>query len=74
MGLISGLIIAELLPLNSQNGTESVIMDKPLFALLGGFSADVIYHILRRLVLQIRNMFGRDEKTEQQEAKQSSAK
>lgn len=61
MGVISGLIIAELLPLDSQSGIPDVVMDKPLVALLGGFSSDVIYQILRHLVLQVKKIFGKDE-------------
>ncbi len=61
MGVISGLIIAELLPLDSQSGVPDVVMDKPLVALLGGFSSDVIYQILRHLVLQVKKIFGKDE-------------
>jgi hypothetical protein len=61
MGLMSGLIISELLPLNALNLQDaSGIQDfeKPLAALLGGFASDMLYRILNRLVEQVNQLFG----------------
>lgn len=61
MGLMSGLIISELLPLNTldlQKATGIEDFDKPLAALLGGFAADMLYRILSRMVELVNQLFG----------------
>jgi len=48
LGLIAGLVLAELVPLSNaslQNYAKPILL-----ALLGGFSATVVYHILERLL------------------------
>ncbi|KAF7785735.1 hypothetical protein PRUB_a0108 [Pseudoalteromonas rubra] len=60
MGLIAGLIISELLPLNSISGEQVSGLeqfDKPVAALLGGFSADLIYRILNRFIELANQLF-----------------
>ena len=47
LGMMAGLILAMLIPLNN---AESVGLTPILLALLGGFSADVLYRILTRLI------------------------
>jgi hypothetical protein len=52
LGLVSGLMLAELLP---QKGGE--LLERPLLALLGGFSASVVHRVLQRLVEVIEGVF-----------------
>jgi hypothetical protein len=44
LGLVSGLVLAQLVPFDERS------FGRPLLALLGGFSVDVVYQILKRLV------------------------
>ncbi|HEV2891637.1 MAG TPA: hypothetical protein VGX28_14785 [Frankiaceae bacterium] len=46
LGLVAGLVLAQLAPFDSDGRT----FGRPLLALLGGFSVDVVYQMLRRLV------------------------
>jgi hypothetical protein len=46
LGLVSGLVLAQLAPVNGQ----AKEFGRPLLALLGGFSVDVVYRTLKRLV------------------------
>jgi len=50
LGLIAGLILATLIFPNGVEGGGSLPLTPALIALLGGFSADVLYRILARLV------------------------
>ena len=50
MGLMSGIVIAELIPIDAAFG-------KPLVALLGGFAGDLVYNILREIVRRIEAPF-----------------
>jgi hypothetical protein len=52
LGLVSGLMLAELLP---QRGGE--LLERPLLALLGGFSASVVHRVLQRLVEVLEGVF-----------------
>jgi hypothetical protein len=54
LGLISGLMLAELIP--QPQGGETTLA-RPLLALLGGFSAAVVYRILARLVDALGSVF-----------------
>jgi len=61
MGVMSGLMLSELLPLdNLATDSASSIddLDKPLIAMLGGFSSDLLYKILSRLLELVEQMFG----------------
>ncbi len=62
LGLISGLILAELIPLGTENSAAS--FSKPLLALIGGFSADVVFRILNRLVSAVESLIKGDPKDE----------
>lgn len=53
LGLMAGLILTELVPLDPAPGTEPARIGKPLVALLGGFSAILVYRILQRLVTTV---------------------
>lgn len=64
MGLMSGLILCELVSFEPiSNGAEQslVDLDKPLIALLGGFSSDLLYHIFARILQEIQRLFGKPE-------------
>ena len=61
MGLMSGLMICELLPMNdlvAQSDQDMKELDKPLAALLGGFCSDLIHRILSRFVKLVDQLFG----------------
>jgi hypothetical protein len=54
LGLISGLILACLVPVETSSSTFQ--LSKPLLALLGGFSSDVVYRILTRQVSAVETL------------------
>jgi len=58
LGLIGGIIIAELIPLNLGGDSSFVQRDfiKLTLALLGGFSARAVYRILNRLVRAVESL------------------
>jgi hypothetical protein len=51
LGLVSGLMLAELIP--TSGGTK--LLERPLLALLGGFSVAVVHRILQRLVNSVES-------------------
>ncbi|EWY41256.1 hypothetical protein N825_31690, partial [Skermanella stibiiresistens SB22] len=66
MGLIAGLVLSQMIPLgpevNPASGTapaasSAETFSKPLLALLGGFSATLVYTILQRLVETVESLF-----------------
>ncbi|WP_163833329.1 hypothetical protein [Spartinivicinus ruber] len=68
LGLLSGIILASLIPIESiseHNGKMSGSLHglgKPVLALLGGFSASVVYRILHRLVSAVESIIQSDVK------------
>jgi hypothetical protein len=48
LGLMAGLLLPALIPIGGQPGDST--LTKPLLALLGGFSAAMLYRVLERLV------------------------
>lgn len=56
LGLFAGIILAEMIPV--ETGDAKLI--KPLLALLGGFSASLVYRILNRLVEAVESIFKGD--------------
>jgi hypothetical protein len=60
LGIVAGLLMAVLIPVDA--GTQSATMTKPLLALLGGFSAGLVYNVLRRLVDTVESLFKGDQK------------
>jgi len=70
LGLIAGVILVELLPSNlfAQGSMHS--FGKPALAMLGGFSANVVYRILQRLVEALETVVkgGSDAKGVEQKA------
>ena len=67
LGLIAGLVMSQLISVqdwaNGSSGSASVepvnysSFSKPLLALLGGFSASMVYKILQRLVETVESLF-----------------
>ncbi|GLS27247.1 hypothetical protein [Marinibactrum halimedae] len=85
LGLISGLIMVELLPqslwsdtLSNTEGTSAVssVKDfgKPALAMLGGFSAGLVYRILARIVEAIESVFASPSDVRESERATNSAR
>ena len=55
MGILSGLIMSEIIVLNQEMETASVEMNRLLFALLGGFASEVVYKILEAIIQKIQS-------------------
>ncbi|MCW3081694.1 hypothetical protein [Segetibacter sp.] len=60
LGIISGIILSELIPIDADS--KSGMMAKPLLALLGGFSAGVVYKLLMKLEGTVEALFSSDAK------------
>lgn len=70
LGLIAGLVISQLIPVQDWvNGSadtagvspaENSSFSRPLLALLGGFSASMVYKVLQRLVEAVESLFQGD--------------
>jgi len=62
LGIIAGMILAMLIPMGKLDPSTNEIqgpmgaMTKPTLAMLGGFSAKVVYRILRRLVDTVESL------------------
>jgi len=54
LGLMAGLLLPALIPIGSKGGANT--FSRPLLALLGGFSAAVLYRILERLVGTVESL------------------
>jgi hypothetical protein len=54
LGLMAGLILSQMIPLSE--GTNTAIVAKPTLAMLGGFSAAVVYRIMNRLVQAVESL------------------
>jgi hypothetical protein len=65
LGLLGGIIIATLIPIEQNDaatGSGSLKgFGQPLLALLGGFSAQVVYYILSRLTKALESLFRGDD-------------
>ncbi|MBT0770474.1 hypothetical protein KIH74_16135 [Kineosporia sp. J2-2] len=56
LGMASGLVIAELIPLgNGDDGLSGLA--RPAVALIGGFAADVVHGVLSRLMAALETLF-----------------
>ena len=66
LGLMAGMILAELIPLDFLSGDESPThlqaLGKPVLALLGGFSAAAVYRIISRIVDALESLVRGDTK------------
>ncbi len=54
LGLIAGLILAELIPIDTGSSVE--VLSRPILALLGGFSSSAVYRILNSLVGSVESL------------------
>ncbi len=61
LGIISGIILAQLIPID-QSGT-TIKLAKPTLAMVGGFSAAVVYRILNRIIETIESLIRGDSKS-----------
>ncbi len=62
LGIIAGFLLAVLIPLpesitQNKETTNIEILSKPLLAMLGGFSAALVYRILFRMVFAVESIF-----------------
>lgn len=84
LGLMAGMMLASLIPIDSATAGEAMGLDadaassvtgleKPMFALLGGFSASVVYRILSRLVAAVESIVKGDTR-DIQAAQEASSK
>jgi hypothetical protein len=64
LGFVAGLMLAVLVPINTDGGSPTV--EKPMLALLGGFSASLVYRILQRMVDTVDSLFQGSQRTQQQ--------
>jgi len=70
LGIIAGMLLATLIPLEGEAAKD---FGKPLLAMLGGFSAEVVYKIFARLIEAVASMV-RGDQSETLEAKKSAMK
>ncbi len=54
MGMLSGLIMSEVIVLNQEVDNQSVEMNRLLFALLGGFSSETVFSIMQGIMAKIK--------------------
>ena len=54
MGMLSGLIMSEMIVLNEGIDNQSVEMNRLIFALLGGFSSETVFSILQGIMAKIK--------------------
>ncbi|PIB35277.1 hypothetical protein BFP72_07630 [Reichenbachiella sp. 5M10] len=57
MGMLSGLIMSEVIVINKTGLEGDVEMNRLIFALLGGFSSEVVYGILQTVMNKISSIF-----------------
>ncbi|MCX4029778.1 hypothetical protein H0A36_16165 [Endozoicomonas sp. SM1973] len=68
LGLLSGIIVASLIPIETISENEGKLsaslhgLGKPVLALLGGFSASVVYRVLYRLASAVESIIQSDVK------------
>lgn len=62
LGLVAGMILAMLIPIDMQPGDSLAELAKPTLAMLGGFSVTVVYTILSRLINTIESLVRGDSK------------
>ena len=59
LGIVAGLLLSVLVPF-SPSSLEHSAINKPVLALLGGFSAGLVYRVLHRLVDTVESLFQGD--------------
>lgn len=63
LGMMSGIIIVELLPATLFSDDSLGSFGKPTMAMLAGFSADLVYRILEKLVNAVKSVLQGDEQS-----------
>lgn len=67
LGLVAGLMLAVLVPIeNADHEGTTASFGKPILALLGGFSVQLVHRILQRLVDTVQSAFDGDPREQQQ--------
>ena len=56
LGLISGLILSEIMSLYTESNSVSMV-NKSILALIGGFSSDAIFSIFQSFIIKIKSIF-----------------
>ncbi|MFT5822205.1 MAG: hypothetical protein ACI8ZM_003461 [Crocinitomix sp.] len=56
LGVISGIIITEMVPLQSTGSEDGILDDRLLLALLSGFSSQLVYNILNKLINAVESL------------------
>lgn len=62
LGVVAGFVLVALVPVGGAGGSGAHVMAKPTLALIGGFSAPVVYLALNRLVESVESMFRPDDR------------
>lgn len=68
LGILSGFLLANMIPIERSIQSD---FGKPLLAILGGFSADVVYQILNRFVEAVKSLVNQDLQATFESQKQS---
>jgi hypothetical protein len=55
LGLMAGLILSQLIPLSNSH-SSTVVVTRPMLAMLGGFSAAVVYRMVNRLIEALESL------------------
>lgn len=57
LGLIAGVLLATIIEIPEDNPSHFQMVSRPILAMLGGFSASLVYRILFRLVYAVESIF-----------------
>ncbi|MGI4831047.1 MAG: hypothetical protein ACRYFU_23085 [Janthinobacterium lividum] len=66
-GIIAGVVLSKIIFHTMEGGSGSTAhraFDQPILALMGGFSASLVYRIFNRILTAIKSLFGTDPKAE----------
>ena len=72
LGMATGLILAELLPLGHDGDSALATLGRPAIALVGGFAAGAVHSVLSRFVAAIETLFSGDQ-DDQEDARRELA-
>lgn len=72
LGMASGLILAELIPLGTDGDTPLSTLARPALALVGGFAAGAVHSVLSRFVAAVETLFSGDQ-DDQEDARRELA-
>lgn len=74
LGMATGMILAELLPLGSGSDTPLAGLARPAVALLGGFGAGVVHGVLTRVLGALEALFNGDAEDREETRRELAAK